>query len=665
MVFTVRPVFFFAPDGAGVGNQTLGKLVKVKFNNWKKALETFKDHQEKQFHKNCISDILDMKQSLVKVTQSVDAQINAKYAEEIAANRKRIRPIIEAILFCGRQGIALRGHQDSGPLLIEEPDNNDGNFRAAIRLQARVQDDIRNILLTAPKNASYTSPTIQNDIIQSVNQIDNINGAKCFSFLADETRASDGREVLVLCARFVDIQTKKVREIFLQFEHVVDVTGSGLAKLILEKLEFYGIDVTKMRGQGYDGAAATSGVNNGVQAHITRVVKNAIYTHCLAHNLNLSISDSCDMYQIRNCMGTINKVYVFFNTPIRQDFLTRAIKLMSPDASYEKLKELCATRWVERHDSVDAFDQLYDAICCALSDIKQTRDKKSSTEANLLLAAIKDTEFIISLQVLHQVFSYTLHLCKMLQKEEIDIIMAITYTDDIVQELNKLNANADHEFNRLYGDIEKRAEKQGCILTRPRTCHRQIHRSNIVVDTDEQFWRITIYKPFISAVVSDLEKRFLKYRQNIKPFMCLLPQNPSCPPSDDDIKDILFLNETYSSDLECSNATIMAELKLFYRSLARLPNPPRSALCAMQHCDPDIFPNIFTLLIILVSLPVSTCRPERSFSNLKYLKNYIRSSTGDTRLNGLTLMYMYRNLIPTVDEIIDELSKKNRRLSFV
>lgn len=49
-------------------------------------------------------------------------------------NRKLMRPVIESILVCGRQGLALRGHKDSGPLSIEEePIENDGNFRAILR----------------------------------------------------------------------------------------------------------------------------------------------------------------------------------------------------------------------------------------------------------------------------------------------------------------------------------------------------------------------------------------------------------------------------------------------------------------------------------------------------------------------------------------------------
>jgi len=37
------------------------------------------------------------------------------------------------VIFCGRQGIALRGHRDFGTLTIENPIENNGNLRALMR----------------------------------------------------------------------------------------------------------------------------------------------------------------------------------------------------------------------------------------------------------------------------------------------------------------------------------------------------------------------------------------------------------------------------------------------------------------------------------------------------------------------------------------------------
>jgi len=74
---------------------------------------------------------------------SVAVQLNHQAKQQILDNRRKITPIIETVIFCGRQGIRLRGHRDSGPLSFveaESGDINDGNFRALIRYRAGVSN---------------------------------------------------------------------------------------------------------------------------------------------------------------------------------------------------------------------------------------------------------------------------------------------------------------------------------------------------------------------------------------------------------------------------------------------------------------------------------------------------------------------------------------------
>lgn len=52
---------------------------------------------------------------------------------------------------------------------------------------------------------------------------------------------------------------------------------------------------------------------------------------------------------------------------------------------------------------------------------------------------------------------------------------------------------------------------------------------------------------------------------------------------------------------------------------------PITALNALDHCG-SRFPNVAELLKILAALPVPTSSAERSFSSLKYVKSYVRST---------------------------------------
>ena len=60
------------------------------------------------------------------------------------------------------------------------------------------------------------------------------------------------------------------------------------------------IDCSYLVGQGYDGAAAMSGIYNGVQAVVKEKYPLATYVHCASHCLNLTIAKAASVQSIRN-----------------------------------------------------------------------------------------------------------------------------------------------------------------------------------------------------------------------------------------------------------------------------------------------------------------------------------------------------------------------------
>ena len=68
---------------------------------------------------------------------------------------------------------------------------------------------------------------------------------------------------------------------------------------------------------------------------------------------------------------------------------------------------------------------------------------------------------------------------------------------------------------------------------------------------------------------------------------------------------------------------------------------PVSPAQAIQDCDRDLFPNIFTLLQIACTIPVTSCDCERSASALRRLHNYMRASMTTTRLSSLALLHVH------------------------
>ena len=81
-----------------------------------------------------------------------------------------------------------------------------------------------------------------------------------------------------------------------------------------------------------------------------------------------------------------------------------------------------------------------------------------------------------------------------------------------------------------------------------------------------------------------------------------------------------------------------------------------------------VFHNLFVLFQIGVTLPVTSVVCERSISTLPFIKNDLRSTMTNDRLNGLALMYVHRNLTKQLDldEIVDNFAREHpRRMEFL
>ena len=91
---------------------------------------------------------------------------------------------------------------------------------------------------------------------------------------------------------------------------------------------------------------------------------------------------------------------------------------------------------------------------------------------------------------------------------------------------------------------------------------------------------------------------------------------------------------------------------------------PDSISSTLKSIPFNAFNNIKVSLRILDTSPVKTCTCERSFSAIRQLKTYTRSTIVSERLNGIALMHVHQEIVPDIEKVIDLFSTKNRRLSF-
>lgn len=664
-------LFYTQAVGHG-GHQESGRLVRLGYDKWKNALEDFRKHENLGYHKTATIKFDNFLSVMSGKKQSVELLVDTARARQIKENRENIVPIVETVILCARQGIALRGHRDHGPLNVEhEPEENEGNFKAILRTRISAGDvALKKHFDTCSSNASYTSWKIQNEILHACSKIvvnkiaTEVNTTKCFALLGDETADISNTEQLAVCVRYVkEGQPSVVCEHFLCFTPIHDLTGEGIAAALISTLETCNIDKHMMRGQGYDGAASMSGAIKGTQSYIQAQVPEAIYVHCAAHCLNLAISDTCTHQSIRNCLGTVEKIYSFFNTPKRQHVLQDMLKTSTENIAHSKLLQVCPTRWVQRHDAIMVLCEMLEIVLKSLEEIEKWKDKEASSGAFLLRSAVLQPQFLISLYTLEAILSYSLPLSKILQSTSIDIFTAMQAAENAVLAVKEIRNSVEAEFKKVFDRVSHKWE---ITVEMPRISSKQKNRDNTPATNPEEYYRRTLFIPFCEHFINHLEERFISHKKLLTSFACLVPTGNA--PTSQEISQLLQLSEFYKTDFQDKNEGVLtAELRLWYIKFSNNGSDVQSsAIGLLNDCNKDIYPNIYIALKIFATLPVSTATPERSFSTLRRLKTYLRSTMGQDRLTDLATVNIHREIKLNPEEVIDMLQKTGRRrLDFV
>ena len=110
--------------------------------------------------------------------------------------------------------------------------------------------------------------------------------------------------------------TRNVKEKFFRFAECDEGTSAvAIAQKIKDVLTENGLEISNMRGQGYDGASNMSGKCGGVAKLIRDENLLAIHIHCFAHRLNLCVAGACQVQMIKNMMDKVRCVSEFFEWP--------------------------------------------------------------------------------------------------------------------------------------------------------------------------------------------------------------------------------------------------------------------------------------------------------------------------------------------------------------
>lgn len=352
---------------------------KFGCQNFAKGTHKIEKHENSDNHKKAEKELFLTKFRLFNDRTVISGLLTAE-RNEIEKNRMILKRLIDAVLFLGKQGLAFRGHREYQGL--GSPMTNEGNFLELIKLLAKNDTALEQHLLLGDRNATYLSPDIQNDLIQSISSqilskiVDEIKVAKYFAVIVDSTIDISRIDQFSLSLRYVTANGDAV-ERFIKFSELPGASAEDFFNVLILAIKNLGLSITMCYGQSYDGASTMSGEISGLQARVRDIAPNALFTHCCAHNLNLILIDTVTSnVQTQLFFGTLESVYTFFSGSLPRLSILKEEQRNSIESFALTLKRLCDTRWASRKSAVDAILQNLPALVVALQRIVDGEIKK-------------------------------------------------------------------------------------------------------------------------------------------------------------------------------------------------------------------------------------------------------------------------------------------------
>ena len=186
----------------------------------------------------------------------------------------------------------------------------------------------------------------------------------------------------------------------------------------------------------------------------------------------------------------------------------------------------------------------------------------------------------------------------------------------------------------------------------------------LVSNAGENRFRETFFV-IIDKLISALQQRHAVYKET-STYFGFLTQLDTLSLSEIREKSV-NLQAKYHEDLADDFPDELGQF-LHFAKVSTVNRQPMNLLSFIRERNlQQVFPNVYIALRIYLTLPVSNASGERSFSKLGIIKNRLRTTMLEEKLNNLTLMSIEHDMLAQMDfeELINDFArKKSRRRAF-
>ena len=331
------------------------------------------------------------------------------------------------------------------------------------------------------------------------------------------------------------------------------------------------------------------------------------------------MSDSISIPEVTKMLKLVKELSHFVNVyQTRNIPFEKNIKAFSSDTESRKTKlvDVCRTRWVDRVQGLDTFQELFVPLYRTLQEINENEGNKYVpalvTEAVSCLANVSNFDFLVTLIITRHILDSTLSVTQLMQGKSIDIMDGIHLITTLKNSVVKMRNSVDATHDAWYDEALQLAKEVDIEESKPHPTPR-----NKPSKTISDYYKIYVTMPLLDHLQSSLDRRFDLDSINVYKGLSIVP-----------VKMLSLIEKGIDWKEQFKTAAN------FYHD--DLPNP--------LALDAELFQwQIYweTFIGPIGTLPITSCECERSISALRSLKNYKRSTMVKERLNVYIYIYIY------------------------
>ncbi|XP_028098568.1 uncharacterized protein LOC114298232 [Camellia sinensis] len=250
-------------------------------------------------------------------------------------------------------------------------------------------------------------------------------------------------------------------------------------------------------------------------------------------------------------------------------------------------------------------------------------------------------------------------------ESRIESVEAIRYQAPQIRDaLLRLEKEADDPNTKFAIEMEiEPTFRERRVIRRKK--HFDENVSEAVAQSGEESFRVNYFIYIIDQALSSLKSRFEQFQIYDETFGFLFDLKKLNSTNDECLKTYCANHEDFLKHdglMDIDGRDLFSELKVFKEILPKEINRPIEVMDYLKLMD-GCFPNAWIAYRIVLTIPVTVASGERSFSKLKLIKSYLRSTMSQERFDGLAILSIAKDLVDKLDytNLISDFAAKNAR----